>query len=62
MDNSLNYSVTLGSIIDEFQLETVNSAVDRERKVERNEVNRPGLALAGFFEKFHSISLQTWNG
>lgn len=58
MDNSLNYSVTLGSIIDEFQLETVNSAVDRERKVERNEVNRPGLALAGHFGYFEPGRIQ----
>jgi HPr kinase/phosphorylase len=58
MDNSLNYSVTLGSIIDEFQLETVSSTVDRERKVERNEVNRPGLALAGHFGYFEPGRIQ----
>ena len=58
MEHSLSYSVTLGSIIDEFQLETVNSVVDRERKVERNEVNRPGLALAGHFGYFEPGRIQ----
>ena len=58
MEHSLSYSVTLGSIIDEFQLEAVNTAVDRERKVERNEVNRPGLALAGHFGYFEPGRIQ----
>lgn len=51
------YSVTLGSIVDEFQLEPLND-IDRERLVMRNEVNRPGLALAGFFEYFEPARIQ----
>ncbi len=58
MDNSLSYSVTLGSIIDEFQLECVSANVDRERKVERNEINRPGLALTGHFGYFEPGRIQ----
>ena len=58
MENSASYSVTLGSIIDEFQLEAVSSAIDRERKVEKNEVNRPGLALSGHFGYFEPARIQ----
>lgn len=58
MENSASYFVTLGSIIDEFQLEAVSSSVDRERKVVRNEVNRPGLALSGHFGYFEPARIQ----
>ncbi len=52
------YTVPLGSIIDEFQLEEINAPVDRERPVQRSEVNRPGLALAGFFGYFEPGRIQ----
>ena len=58
MENNVNYSVTLGSVIDEFQLESITANVDRERKVERNEVNRPGLALSGHFGYFEPARIQ----
>ena len=58
MDQKLGYSVTLGSIIDEFQLEEINAPIDRERLVERNEVNRPGLALGGHFGYFEPARIQ----
>ena len=51
------YSIPLGEVIDEFQLEEVNN-VDRTRLVTRNEVNRPGLSLAGFFEYFEPARIQ----
>ncbi|MBR6427129.1 MAG: HPr(Ser) kinase/phosphatase [Clostridia bacterium] len=51
------YSIPLGEVIDEFQLEEVNT-VDRGRLVTRNEVNRPGLSLAGFFEHFEPARIQ----
>ena len=57
MQNKLTYTVSLGAIIDEFQLEEVNT-VDRERAVDRNEVNRPGLALAGHFGYFQPGRIQ----
>ncbi len=58
MEQKNSYSVPLGSIIDEFQLEEINGPVDRERLIERNEVNRPGLALAGHFGYFEPARIQ----
>ncbi len=58
MESKTTYSVSLGSVIDEFQLEEVNTAVDRERAVQRSEVNRPGLVLAGFFGYFEPGRIQ----
>ena len=58
MEQKNSYSVSLGSIIDEFQLEEINGPVDRERLIERNEVNRPGLALAGHFGYFEPARIQ----
>ncbi len=58
MEQKLTYSVTLGSIIDEFQLEEINGPVDRDILIERNEVNRPGLALAGHFGYFEPGRIQ----
>ena len=58
MDNKVTYTTTLGSIIDEYQLEEINGPVDREALVTRNEVNRPGLALAGHFGFFEPARIQ----
>ena len=58
MDTKATYSIKLGNIIDEFQLEEINAPVDRERLVKRNEVNRPGLALSGFFGYFEPGRIQ----
>ncbi len=58
MESKQQYSVTIGSVIDEFQLEVINAPVDRERIVQRSEVNRPGLALAGFFGFFEPGRIQ----
>lgn len=55
----MTYSVSLGSVIDEFQLEEINKPEgSRDRSVNRSEVNRPGLALAGFFGYFEPGRIQ----
>ena len=53
------YSVPLTSIIDEFQLEQIYVPKNIDSiLVERNEVNRPGLQLAGFFDHFEPLRIQ----
>lgn len=52
------YSVKLGEIIKEFDLEVLRSAPDYENLPLRTvDVNRPGLPLAGFFEHFDTKRL-----
>ena len=59
MESKMTYSVSLGSVIDEFQLEEINKPEgSRDRSVNRSEVNRPGLALAGFFGYFEPGRIQ----
>lgn len=59
MDAKMTYSVSLGSIIEEFQLEKINDPEGMyERKIHRSEVNRPGLALAGFLGYFEPGRIQ----
>ena len=58
MDSQNTYSIPLGKVIDEFQLEEINGPIDRERSVIRNEVNRPGLALSGYFGYFEPQRIQ----
>ena len=59
MESKMTYSVSLGSVIDEFQLEEINKPeCSRDRPVNRSEVNRPGLALAGFFGYFEPGRIQ----
>lgn len=59
MESKMTYSVSLGSVIDEFQLEEINKPDgSRDRSVNRSEVNRPGLALAGFFGYFEPGRIQ----
>ena len=59
MEATKKYSIPLGSVIDEFQLETINTPDGyRDRLVEISEVNRPGLALAGFFGYFEPARIQ----
>lgn len=59
MESKMTYSVSLGSVIDEFQLEEINKPeCSRDRSVNRSEVNRPGLALAGFFGYFEPGRIQ----
>lgn len=53
------YSIPLKTIIDEFQLETVYLPCPAEEILITNtEVNRPGLALAGFFGNFEPSRIE----
>ena len=50
--------VKLGKIIKEFRLEVLNAAENYEKvEVTKPDVNRPGLPLTGFFERFDSSRL-----
>ena len=51
------YSIPLGKLIDEFSFEEIYVA-DRNAPITNPEVNRPGLALAGFFELFEPSRIQ----
>ena len=55
-----SFYVTLGQIIEEFDLECVimSNDTDKEIKVATTDVNRPGLQIAGFFDYFDSKRLQ----
>ncbi|MBP5255868.1 MAG: HPr(Ser) kinase/phosphatase [Clostridia bacterium] len=52
------YSISLGKIIDEFSLEEISPNPDREKQITRQEVNRPGLALTGYYEFFQPDRIQ----
>ena len=52
-------TVDLGTIIDEFSLISAFMPEDgREREITIAEVNRPGLAFAGYFNKFEPARIQ----
>ena len=54
-----NYSVKFTKIIKEFNLETIWAPDDiSDIKISTNEVNRPGLQLAGFYELFDPLRVQ----
>ncbi len=54
-----SYSISLQKLIDEFGLTTVYLPAPAESiRIISNEVDRPGLALAGFFEIFESERIQ----
>lgn len=53
------YSITLDKLIEEFDLEEIYIPLPpSEIKIVNKEVNRPGLALAGFFEVFEPSRIQ----
>ena len=53
------FSVELGKIIKEFNLETICVTDDYEKiNIVTNEVNRPSLQLAGFFDHFYNDRIQ----
>ena len=53
------YSVTLASLIEEFNLETLYAPEHLENvRIVTEEINRPGLQLAGFFDHFDEKRLQ----
>ena len=54
-----HYSVKLGKLIEEFELEVLRGAENyQETLVQREDVNRPGLQLVGFFDYFDAKRLQ----
>ena len=53
------YTIPLSALIEEFGLTPVYLPDDAEKiMISNTEVNRPGLALAGFFEKFEQTRIQ----
>lgn len=53
------YFVPLSDIINEYSLETIYCPADPKTiKIKNNDVNRPGLQLAGFYEYFDSTRIQ----
>lgn len=52
------YSVSLDSLIEEFSLEAMYIPPEQEILIRTTEVNRPGLALTGFFEHFETSRIQ----
>ena len=53
------YTIPLSALIEEFGLTPVFLPDDAEKiMISNTEVNRPGLALAGFFEKFEHTRIQ----
>ncbi len=53
------FSVSLGKIVEEFSLEPICVYDGYEkRKIVTNEVNRPGLQIAGFFDYFYNDRIQ----
>ena len=53
------YSIPLSSLISEFQLEEIYMPGDASKiKISSPEINRPGLALVGFFDVFEPHRIQ----
>ncbi|MDE7280701.1 MAG: HPr kinase/phosphorylase, partial [Ruminiclostridium sp.] len=53
------YYVPLSDIINEYSLEVIYCPCDPKTiKIKNNDVNRPGLQLAGFYEYFDSTRIQ----
>ena len=53
------FSVTLGQLITEFQFELIYGPEGFEKiEITTDDVNRPGLQLAGFFDYFEPQRLQ----
>ena len=52
------YTVSLEKIIEEMQLETVYLPPEEEILISRSDLNRPGMALAGFFGHFEPGRIQ----
>ena len=53
------YSVPLTTLVKEFQLQVVYAATDYERiRLTVEDVARPGLQLAGYFDHFEPMRLQ----
>ena len=55
---SVVYTVPLKEVIREFQLEEIFLPEGSDTLVSRSDLNRPGLALAGFFGHFDPERIQ----
>ena len=56
---SENYSVALTELVKEFNLEVVYASTDYESiRLTVEDVSRPGLQLAGYFDHFEPMRLQ----
>ncbi len=54
-----SFSVELGKIIKEFNLETICATENLEKiKIVTNEINRPSLQITGFFDYFYNNRIQ----
>ena len=55
----MNYSVALTELVEEFNLEVVYASTDYESiRLTVEDVSRPGLQLAGYFDHFEPMRLQ----
>ncbi len=54
----VEYSVSLKKLVEEFKLEVLYSPEGQKVKIKDNGVNRPGLALSGFYEFFNDKRIQ----
>ena len=53
------YSVKLGKLIEEFELEVLRGVENyQDVLIQREDVNRPGLQLVGFFDYFDAKRMQ----
>lgn len=52
------YTVSLESIIKDFQLEVLNLPTDRKVLIESSDISRPGLPLSGYFGYFDPLRIQ----
>ena len=54
-----HYSVKLGKLIEDFELDVLRGAEGyQEVLIQREDVNRPGLQLVGFFDYFDAKRMQ----
>ena len=59
MQKQKEYFVALSDIIDEYDLEVIYCPFNpRDIRIKNNDVNRPGLQMAGFYEYFDSTRIQ----
>ena len=59
MDQRYEYSVPLYKLVDEFELEKVYIPENYEEVLVRTpDINRPGMQLIGFFNRFDNLRLQ----
>lgn len=57
--SDFKFSVSLGKIVEEFKLEPVCIFENYEKiKIVTNEINRPSLQIAGFFDYFYNDRIQ----